>query len=197
MTRNNPMSSLRDTGSQFAILFLILPAASLIWALKSEPTPPVNQLEYLKLAVVVATVSFALLWAASFSRTERNRTLFAVSAFLFLLWMFGTLLAIPKLNAFFDDSSEYEVRSRILSHRESRSSTGGRPPRSAPTCHVTLEKPLADTVNIQLPVQACETMIDKEDGVLLRMRQGAFGLAWRTDWSVIKNFDHYEKTLKP
>jgi hypothetical protein len=182
-------------GNLLSILFLIIPIASLIWAFRTKIVFPVNQLDFLGDASQYVILSYILLWVLSYHKEigkKNNKTLYAVSAFLFFLWFIGGIAAVAKINTTWDKSSEREFFVKAI---ETRKMSGGGKPHSSSSCLVTLEKEIFGVNHISIRYNECDEVRPNIDGIQMMVKDGYLGFPWKASHSIVKDIEFYKKQL--
>jgi hypothetical protein len=181
------------TGSSFSIVLLILPIALIGWALVNKVQFPFNQLEYLKLAGAISTGSFVIAWYFSFWQIRRDKVIIQITLFLFLLWTFGITLGIANANRMFDQSPVRTKLRKVVATRTVGNAGGQNSSKSY--CIATFEKPLEGKEDVQIKYDECGSIRIAQDGLEIQLREGAFGLPWKSQHAVVRDFDLYRERL--
>jgi hypothetical protein len=182
-------------GNLLAIFFLIIPIASLIWAFRTKIVFPVNQLDFFGEASKYVILSYILLWVLSYYKEigkKNNKTLCAVSAFLFFLWFIGGIVAVAKINNTWDKSSEREFFVKAI---ETRKMSGGGRPHGSSSCLVKLEKEIFGEDYISIRYNECDDIRPNIDGIQMMVKDGYLGFPWKTSHSIVKDIEFYKKQL--
>ncbi len=180
-------------GSWFSIVLLVLPIASIGWAIVDKVQFPFDQLRYLKAVAAVGSLSFLVMWCLSFWKIRNDRTLIPITLFLYLLWMFGTAFGLAKANRDFDQSTARTELRKVVSTR-TVGSAGGRNS-SKSYCIATLAEPLEGKDDAQIKYEECESIRIGQDGLEFQFRDGALGFSWKSEHSVVKDIDLYRERL--
>lgn len=172
-------------GNSFSILLLILPtlALALLWY-EGGLHLPVNQLAFLAAATPVVGLCFLGCWWLGFHGVRHDRTLLMVGAFLGLFWMIAMLPLAGWLNQAGDDSAPREEIRAVL---KTQVGHGGARSRSTPACHVWLDAPLEGVGTLAIRRDYCDLIRPGEDGILMTVKAGRFGMAWLQDYQVIRD----------
>lgn len=141
---------------------------------------------------------YGLIWMAAYGQDERNRTLLMVSLCFALFWFMSTPFLLAKINtALAPEGSTIIYRqikeARVLS--SSRASTSITQGAHSRQCLVTITPQLAGSTHLYFPVSTCEDIVNRKDGIALKVRRGALGMPWIEDHSIVKDFATYSVRL--
>lgn len=180
-------------GNNLGLLFLVIPIAFLIWAFRTGTVFPIDQVDFLIKSAVLTGVSFVVLWVMTFHKTEKSRVLYAISAFLLMLWCIGGLAGISKINTTWDESAEKIYYMKATEVRTLSSSSGRMP--SRPSCMVRIEKKTLNVDVMWIKYHECDSIRSGVDGLLVKVKDGTLGMPWMADHSIIKDYDLYKARL--
>lgn len=182
----------------FSLLFLAAPIGTVAWVAQSGYTAPINQTQLLTHGLPLLAAIYGLIWLAAYGRDARDRTLLMVSLCFAFLWFMSTPFLLAKINtAFAPDGTKTIYRqieeARILSStRASTSITQGAHSRQ---CLIVITPPLAGSTHLSFNARTCEDVVNGKDGIELKVRQGALGLPWVEDHSIVKDFATYRARI--
>lgn len=179
------------TGTHFSLLLLVIPIGCIIWAANSKVILPFDELAFLLKAVPLLMGSFALLWLLSFYKIRRSKDMVMVTLVLFLFWFITGVLGLALLNTYFDDSVAVAQYSKVINKKTISSSSRG----GGSYCLVWLENPLAGAETASLKYDECDSVEVGKDGVEIRLKDGALGMKWKVEHSVVKDIDTYRARL--
>ncbi len=182
-------------GNRLSILLLALPIVALAVVFTNKFHMPVSQPSYLMVAALASALSFMVMWWLGFHGVQMDRTLWGVAAFMFVLWMIAGIAFVGWLNQAADASeTTTEYRKIVRKHYSSGGGFVGQA-KSSPSCMVWVDTPVADTDVVILRADYCDLIGDDNDGVMLTLKQGRFGMPWLQDYSLIRNYELYRQRL--
>lgn len=190
--RENPDGKSHQ-GNNLGLLFLFIPIGCLIWAFRTGTVFPIDQVDFLIKSATYTGLSFTLLWILTFHKTKRDRSLYAVSAFLIMLWCIGGLAGVAKINTRWDDSAEKTYYIKALGVQKISGSTGKH--KSSPSCMVSLEKKTLNVDVMMVKYDECDLIRPNIDGLMIKVKDGMLGMPWMTDHSIVKEYDLYKSRL--
>lgn len=186
-------SPLPAQGTSVSIVLLVLPLAFIGWSIVEKVQFPFDQLHFLKWAGTFGTSTFLFIWFFSFWKIRREKTMIPITIFLYLLWMIGFLLGTANANKAFDQSSAQTEIRKVVSAK-AVSGSGGKSP-SRPYCLATLAEPVDQITDVHIKYSECELLRPGQDGLEIQLRDGALGLRWKSEHSIIRDFDLYRERL--
>lgn len=184
----------KKQGNNLALLFLIVPAIFIFYGITYKVKIPYDQLQFFLTSFTYSLVSFTLLWIASFWNTERDKTLFGISLFLFGLWFVSSLLGVAYFNQHLDTGEPWKKQIKII---KTRKVSGGGRPAGRPSCLAKFNDYVEGVDYIYIRYDYCDVIKPGVDGLLIKFRPGKFGMPWAEEYSVIRDFDLYEQRLGP
>lgn len=179
-----------NQGSNWILIFFIVPAIAIIWAIVDKVKLPNNELFYLKYSSQVGIASYILFWFLSFYRTTKDKNLIMISLFLLGLWLLSCLFLIAKLNIVLDQSAIRIERSKV-----SRAIlvSGGK--NSPGYCIAYTLNPIDGMEKVDLKKSYCEDLTSGHNGIEVHFREGALNLPYKVDSIIIKDYDFYMKKI--
>lgn len=179
-----------NQGSNWILIFFIVPAFAIIWAIVDKVKLPNNELTFLKYSAQVGLVSYIFFWFLSFYRTTKDKNLLMISVFLFGLWLLSSLFLIAKLNIVLDQSATRIERSKV---NRAILVSGGK--NSPGYCIAYTLNPIDGMEKVDLKKSYCEDLISGQNGIEVHFREGALGLPYKVDSFIIKDYDFYMKKI--
>lgn len=179
-----------NQGTNWTLIFLILPAISIVWAIVDKVKLPNNELAYLKYSTQVGFYSYVIFWILSFYRTHRDKNLFLISLFLLGLWLLSSFFLIAKINIILDQSPIRVERSKVI---RSVTVSGGKNSRGY--CIAYTVNPIDGMEKVDLQKSYCEDLTSGHNGIEVHFREGALGLPYKVDSLIIKDYDFYMKKI--
>jgi uncharacterized membrane protein len=181
-------------GNWLAIFLLIIPIASLVWSLRTKIVFPINQLDFLIQSSQYIVLAYIILWVLSYhqERGKNNKTLYAVSAFMFVLWFIAGFATIAKINMAWDNSSE---KIYFIKAIETKKLSSSRKPVSPGSCLVTFDKEILGVDNISVRYNECDDIQPNTDGLQMSVKEGYLGFPWMADHSIVKDIEFYKSQL--
>ncbi|OFW87776.1 MAG: hypothetical protein A3B66_06380 [Alphaproteobacteria bacterium RIFCSPHIGHO2_02_FULL_46_13] len=181
-------------GNWLAIFLLIIPIGSLIWSLRTKIVFPINQLDFLIQSSQYIVLAYIILWVLSYhqERGKNNKTLYAVSAFMLVLWFIAGLATVAKINVAWDESPEKIFYVKAI---ESRKLSGGQKPASSGSCLVTFDKEILGVDHISVRYNECDDIQPNVDGLQIHVKEGYLGFPWMADHSIVKDIEFYKRQL--
>lgn len=188
-----PDEGASSRGNNLGLLFLVVPIGCLIWAFRTGTVFPIDQVDFFIKSATYTGLSFVALWILTFYQTKRDRTLYAISAFLFMLWFIGGLAGVAKINTRWDDSVEKTYYMKALSVQKISGGTGKH--KGSPSCLVNIEKKILNVDVMWVKYDECDLIRPNIDGLMITVKDGMLGMPWMADHSIVKDYDLYKSRL--
>lgn len=179
-----------NQGSNWTLIFLIIPALALVWAIIDKVKLPNNELAYLKFSFQVGMATYVLFWFLSFYRTIKDKNLIMISLFLFGLWQLSCLFLIAKINMIFDQSTIRIERSKVI---RAVAVSGGKNSRGY--CIAYTLNPIDGMDKVDLKHSYCEDLTSGKNGIEVHLREGLLKLPYKVDSIIIKDYDFYMQKI--
>lgn len=179
------------TGTHFSLLLLVIPIGCIIWAANSKVILPFDEKAFILKAIPILIGSFIPLWFLSFYKIRRSKNMVMTTLTLFLFWFITGVLGLALLNTHFDDSTAITQYSKVINKRTISSSSRG----GGSYCLVWLENPIANAETASLKYSECDSVEVGKDGVEIKLKDGALGMKWKMEHSVVKDIDTYRARL--